>query len=236
MGRIFGVFGMGGDQGKLKEIVALKEKYTFRLMVDDAHGFGVLGATGAGAGEEQGVQDGIDVYFATFAKSMASIGAFIAGKKFVTEHLRYTVRSQIFAKSLPMVFVEGALVRLNLLKSRPELKDKLWENVNMLQGGLKALGFNLGESNSCVTPVYLKGDADEATKLIYDLRENYGIFCSVVIYPVIPKGQMLLRLIPTAAHTKEDIEETLSAFAAIGEKLKTGVYADMEMDMEAVFG
>lgn len=231
-----GVFGMGGDQGKLKEIVALKKKYTFRLMVDDAHGFGVLGETGAGAGEEQGIQDEIDVYFATFAKSMASIGAFIAGKKLVTEHLRYTVRSQIFAKSLPMVFVEGALVRLNLMKSRPELKAKLWENVNMLQGGLKALGFNIGETNSCVTPVYLKGDPDEATKLIYDLRENYGIFCSVVIYPVIPKGQMLLRLIPTAAHTKEDVEETLAAFAAMGEKLKTGVYAEMEMDMEAVFG
>ena len=231
-----GVFGMGGDQGKLKEIVALKEKYNFRLMVDDAHGFGTLGATGAGAGEEQGVQDGIDVYFATFAKSMASVGAFIASKKYVTEHLRYTVRSQIFAKSLPMIFVEGALKRLELLKARPDLKDKLWANVNMLQSGLKQLGFNLGATNSCVTPVYLEGGADEATKLIYDLRENYGIFCSVVVYPVIPKGQMLLRLIPTAAHTEQDIKETLEAFAAIFDKLKTGVYADMEVDMETVFG
>ncbi len=219
-----GVFGMGGDQGKLKEIIALKEKFEFRLLVDDAHGFGTLGATGAGAGEEQGCQDGIDVYFSTFAKSMASVGAFISGDKDVVQYLQYNIRSQIFAKSLPMALVVGARKRLELLRSRPEMKQKLWENVTMLQNGLKERGFNLGESNSCVTPVYLSGSPNEAMNLMGDLRTNYGIFCSAVIYPVIPKGQLLLRLIPTSAHTKEDIEQTLKAFSAISEKLKSGKY------------
>lgn len=219
-----GVFGMGGDQGKLKEIVALKEKFDFRLLVDDAHGFGTLGATGAGAGEEQGCQDGIDVYFSTFAKSMASIGAFIAADQDVVRYLQYNIRSQIFAKSLPMAQVVGARKRLELLRSRPEMKQKLWENVTMLQNGLKERGFNLGESNSCVTPVYLSGSPNEAMNLMGDLRANYGIFCSAVIYPVIPKGQLLLRLIPTSAHTKEDIEITLNAFSAISEKLNAGKY------------
>ena len=219
-----GVFGMRGDQGKLREVIALKEHYEFRLLVDDAHGFGTLGKTGAGAGEEQGVQDEIDIYFSTFAKSMASIGAFLAGDAQVMEFLKYNMRSQIFAKSLPMPMVEGARKRLQMLKTMPELKNKLWENVNALQSGLKAKGFDIGNTNSCVTPVYMHGSVEEAMELVYDLRENHRIFCSIVVYPVIPKGMILLRLIPTAAHTMEDIEETVKAFTAVAEKLKTGGY------------
>lgn len=220
-----GVFGMRGDQGDLKSIVALKKKYKFRLFVDDAHGFGTLGATGAGAGEEQGVQDEIDVYFSTFAKSMASIGAFFAGSKEVMQFMKYNMRSQMFAKTLPMPIVVGNLKRLELLRTRPELKDKLWENVRALQSGLKEKGFDIGNTNSCVTPVYLKGDLNEATNLIYDLRENYSIFCSVVVYPVIPKGMMILRLIPTASHTLEDVEISLAAFEEVHKKLNAGDYA-----------
>ena len=195
-----GVFGMRGDQGKLREIVALKEKYEFRLLVDDAHGFGTLGATGAGAGEEQNIQDGIDVYFATFAKSMASFGAFLASTKEVTQYLKYNMRSQIFAKSLAMPVVEGALKRLELLRNHPEYKENLWKVVNALQGGLKELGFNIGNTNSCVTPVYLQGSPREASNLVEDIRRKYKIFCSIVVYPVVPKGIILLRLIPTAIH------------------------------------
>lgn len=220
-----GVFGMRGEQGCLKEIVALKEKYPFRILLDDAHGFGTLGATGAGAGEEQGVQAEIDLYFSTFAKSMASIGAFVAGEKGIVDYLRYNTRSQIFAKSLPMPLVIGGLKRLELLRTRPELRQKLWDNVKMLQDGLKARGFDLGGTNTCVTPVFMYGEVEEALKLIYDLRENYDIFCSIVVYPVIPKGMMLLRLIPTAAHTAEDIEITLKAFGEVADKLKAGAYA-----------
>ena len=219
-----GVFGMRGQQGKLKEIVALKEKYNFRLLVDDAHGFGTLGKTGAGAGEEQGCQDGIDVYFSTFAKSMASIGAFIAGDKDIIDYLKYNLRSQMFAKSLPMIQTIGALKRLEMLRTMPELKDKLWENVNALQNGLKERGFNIGDTNTCVTPVYLEGSIPEAMVMVNDLRENYGIFLSIVVYPVIPKGIILLRMIPTASHTIQDIEETLAAFEAIREKLVNGTY------------
>jgi glycine C-acetyltransferase len=219
-----GVFGMRGQQGKLKEIVALKEKYNFRLLVDDAHGFGTLGKTGAGAGEEQGCQDGIDVYFSTFAKSMASIGAFIAADKDIIDFLKYNLRSQMFAKALPMVLVKGALKRLEMLRTMPELKDKLWENVNYLQNGLKAKGFNIGDTNTCVTPVYLEGSIPEAMMLVNDLRENYNIFLSIVVYPVIPKGIILLRMIPTATHTKQDIDETLTAYEAIREKLENGTY------------
>lgn len=219
-----GVFGMRGQQGKLKEIVALKEKYNFRLLVDDAHGFGTLGATGAGAGEEQGCQDGIDVYFSTFAKSMASIGAFVAADKDIIDYLKYNLRSQMFAKSLPMIFTLGALKRLDLLRSNPGLKDKLWENVNLLQNGLKERGFNIGDTNTCVTPVYLEGSIPEAMVMVNELRENYSIFLSIVVYPVIPKGIILLRMIPTATHTKEDIAETLSAYEAIREKLENGTY------------
>jgi glycine C-acetyltransferase len=219
-----GVFGMRGEQGKLKEIAALKKKYNFRFLVDDAHGFGTLGATGAGAGEEQGVQDEIDVYFATFAKSMASTGAFIAGDKEIIDYLKYNMRSQMFAKSLQMQLVVGALKRLEMLRTQPELKAKLWENVNALQKGLKDNGFDIGKTQSCVTPVYLKGSIPEAMALVQDLRENFGIFCSIVVYPVIPKGLILLRLIPTSSHTMEDIEITLDAFAQIRSKLEQGVY------------
>lgn len=219
-----GVFGMRGEQGKLKEIVALKQKFNFRLLVDDAHGFGTLGATGAGAGEEQGVQDDIDVYFATFAKSLASTGAFIAADREIIDFLRYNMRSQMFAKSLQMQLVIGALKRLDMLRTRPEFKAKLWENVENLQSGLKSRGFDIGTTQSCVTPVYLKGSIPEAMVLVRDLRENYGIFCSIVVYPVIPKGLILLRLIPTASHNLEDIEITLEAFASIREKLENGVY------------
>ena len=219
-----GVFGMRGEQGKLKEIVELKKKFKFRLLVDDAHGFGTLGKTGAGAGEEQGVQDDIDVYFATFAKSLASTGAFIASDKEIIDFLKYNMRSQVFAKSLQMQLVEGILKRLEMLRTRPEFKQKLWDNVNKLQSGLKDRGFDIGTTQSCVTPVYLKGSVPEAMALVKDLRENYKIFCSIVVYPVIPKGLILLRLIPTASHNFDDIQETLEAFSSIRERLVTGVY------------
>ncbi|MGB0838286.1 MAG: aminotransferase class I/II-fold pyridoxal phosphate-dependent enzyme [Flavobacteriaceae bacterium] len=228
-----GVFGMRGEQGKLKEIVALKEKYNFRLLVDDAHGFGTLGATGAGTGEEQGVQDGIDVYFATFAKSMAGIGAFFAGDKDVIKYLKYNMRSQMFAKSLPMAMVKGALKRLDMIRTMPELRSKLWENVNALQGGLKDAGFDIGTTNTCVTPVYLKGDIPEAMVMVNDLRENHGIFCSIVVYPVIPKGMIILRLIPTSAHNLDDVKETITAFSAIREKLENGTYKKMAESINA---
>ncbi|WP_109301147.1 aminotransferase class I/II-fold pyridoxal phosphate-dependent enzyme [Aquimarina sp. AU474] len=231
-----GVFGMRGEQGRLKEIVALKEKYNFRLFVDDAHGFGTLGATGAGTGEEQGIQDQIDVYFATFAKSMASTGAFIAADQEIIDYLKYNLRSQMFAKSLQMQLVVGALKRLDMLRTMPELKAKLWDNVNALQNGLKARGFDLGTTQSCVTPVYLKGSIPEAMALVKDLRENHGIFCSIVVYPVIPKGLILLRLIPTASHTMEDIEETLNAFSAIRERLENGTYKRMSAAVAAAMG
>lgn len=219
-----GVFGMAGDQGKLKEIADLKDKYQFRLLVDDAHGFGTLGRTGAGAGEAQGVQDKIDLYFSTFAKSMASIGAFIAGDKDIVDYIRYNIRSQIFAKSLPMPLVIGNLKRLELLKTKPELKDKLWENATKLQNGLKERGFDIGKTDSVVTPVYMKGDVPEATAMVTDLRENYGVFCSIVVYPVIPKGHIIYRLIPTAVHTDEDINQTLKAFSETKQKLDAGEY------------
>ncbi|MGN6353659.1 MAG: aminotransferase class I/II-fold pyridoxal phosphate-dependent enzyme [Parafilimonas sp.] len=219
-----GVFGMAGDQGKLKEIVALKDKYQFRLLVDDAHGFGTLGKTGAGAGEEQGCQDGIDLYFSTFAKSMASIGAFMAGPAEIIDYIRYNIRSQIFAKSLPMPYVIGNLKRLDMLRSMPELKAKLWKNALKLQNGLKERGFDIGKTDSVVTPVYMKGGIPEATAMVTDLRENYGIFCSIVVYPVIPKGHIIYRLIPTAAHTDKDIEATLTAFSETKQKLDAGAY------------
>ena len=219
-----GVFGMRGEQGKLKEIVGLKKKFNFRLLVDDAHGFGTLGKTGAGAGEEQGIQDEIDVYFATFAKSLASTGAFIASDKEIIDFLKYNMRSQVFAKSLQMQLVEGILKRLDMLRTRPEFKQKLWDNVNKLQSGLKDRGFDIGTTQSCVTPVYLKGSVPEAMALVKDLRENYRIFCSIVVYPVIPKGLILLRLIPTASHNFDDIEETLDAFSSIRDRLLRGVY------------
>ena len=228
-----GVFGMRGEQGKLKEIVKLKSKYKFRFLVDDAHGFGTLGKTGAGAGEEQGVQDDIDVYFATFAKSMASTGAFIAGDTEIIEYLKYNMRSQMFAKSLQMQLVVGAIKRLEMIQKDTKLKDKLWDNVNLLQNGLKERGFDIGNTQSCVTPVYLKGSIPEAMVLVRDLRENHQIFCSIVVYPVIPKGLILLRLIPTASHTVEDIKLTLDAFGEIRKKLEKGVYRKISSSMQA---
>ncbi|MBN8720783.1 glycine C-acetyltransferase [Hydrobacter penzbergensis] len=219
-----GVFGMAGDQGKLKEIADLKNKYEFRLLVDDAHGFGTLGKTGAGAGEEQGCQDAIDLYFSTFAKSMASIGAFMAGPKIIIDYIRYNIRSQIFAKSLPMPIVLGNLKRLDMLRTMPELKEKLWSNALKLQRGLKERGFDIGKTDSPVTPVYMKGGVEEATAMVMDLRENYHIFCSIVVYPVIPKGHIIYRLIPTSVHTDADIEETLKAFTETKAKLDAGAY------------
>ena len=219
-----GVFGMRGEQGRLKEIVALKKKYNFRLLVDDAHGFGTLGENGRGTGYEQGVQDDIDVYFATFAKSMAGIGAFLAGDKDVIQFLQYNMRSQTFAKTLPMAMVKGALKRLDMIRTMPELKDKLWQNTNSLQSGLRLAGFDLGTTQTCITPVFLKGDVPEAMALVHDLRENHGVFCSIVVYPVIPKGLIILRLIPTATHTQVDIDETIVAFTAIRELLENGTY------------
>ena len=219
-----GVFGMSGDLGKLKEIVELKKKYPFRFMVDDAHGFGTMGATGAGTGEHLGVQDEIDLYFGTFAKSMALIGGFIAGNKDVIAFLKYNMRSQIYAKSLPMPCVIGAMKRLELLRTKPEFKKQLWTIVDALQSGLKAKGFNLGNTESPVTPVFLNGTTPEATNLVFDLRENYGVFCSIVVYPVVPKDVIMLRLIPTAVHTLEDVEYTIYAFSQILGKLMNHEY------------
>ena len=219
-----GVFGMRGDQGILKEIVALKKKYSFRLFVDDAHGIGTLGKTGAGTGEEQGVQDDIDIYFGTFAKSFAMIGGFVASDAQVVEYLRYNMRSQIFAKAMPLPLVVGAIKRLELIRTMPELKDRLWKITNALQSGLKAAGFEIGPTNSCVTPVYMNGSIPESTNLIYDLRENYNVFCSMVVYPVVPKGMIILRLIPTAVHTMEDVNYTIECFSKIVDKLKNGEY------------
>ena len=215
---------MSGDMGKLKEIVELKHNYQFRLFVDDAHGFGTMGKTGAGTGEEQDVQDDIDIYFGTFAKSMALIGGFISSTEQVVEYLRYNMRSQIFAKSNPMATVAGALKRLELLRTQPELKNNLWKIVHALQSGLKDAGFNIGKTQSPVTPVYLNGSVGEATNMIYDLRENHDIFCSGVIYPVVPKGIIILRLIPTAMHTLSDVEYTINAFRKAYVKLKAGEY------------
>jgi glycine C-acetyltransferase len=220
-----GVFGMAGDQGRLKEIVDLKANYDFRLFVDDAHGIGTLGKTGAGTGEEQGCMDGIDVYFGTFAKAFATIGAFISSEEKIIEYLRYNTRSQIFAKSLPMPLVIGALKRLELMRTRPELKDNLWRVTNSLQSKLRENGFNLGKTNSCVTPVFLNGGPFEAANVILDLRENHGIFCSMVIYPVVPKDTIMLRVIPTAVHTEDDVNYTIETFKKIKDKLSQGAYA-----------
>jgi glycine C-acetyltransferase len=220
-----GVFGMTGVQGDLKGVVALKSRYSFRLLVDDAHGFGTMGAHGGGTAQEQNVTEGVDLYFSTFAKSMASIGAFFASDADTLAFLKYNMRSQIFAKSLPMPLVMGALKRLDLIRKHPEYKEKLWTIVHALQDGLKARGFSIGITSSPVTPVMLNGSLGEATSLVVDLREHYGIFCSVVVYPVVPKGVILLRLIPTAAHSLSDVERTLNAFSEVAQKLKEGRYA-----------
>ncbi len=219
-----GVFGMDGEQGILKQITDLKGKYDFRILIDDAHGFGYMGKTGAGADEAQECQDKIDLYFSTFVKSMGSIGAFISGPRNVLKYLRYNTRSQIFAKSLPLIIVEGMLKRMQMVIEMPELREKLWKNVEKLQKGLRERGFDIGNTNSPVTPVYMKGDVPEATQMVMDLRENYHIFCSIVVYPVIPKGDIIYRLIPTSAHTDEDIELTLKAFEETKKKLDAGAY------------
>ncbi len=223
-----GVFGMSGAQGKLKEIVELKKKYGFRLLVDDAHGFGTMGPTGAGTHEEQGCVEEVDVYFGTFAKSMAGIGAFVASQRNIITYLKYNMRSQTFAKSLPMPMVVGLLKRLDMLQNRPELREKLWEVARALQTGLRERGFDIGNTNTMVTPVFLKGDLNEATALTRDLRETYGVFCSIVVYPVIPKGLIILRLIPTATHSLDDVRLTLDAFSAVSDKLREGYYKQLE--------
>ena len=219
-----GVFGMSGNAGNLKDTIALKEKYSFRLFVDDAHGFGTMGETGMGTGEAQGCQDGIDVYFGTFAKSMASIGGFIASDEQIIDYLRYNMRSQVYAKSVPMPLVLGHLKRLEMLKTMPELREKLWKVANGLQKGLREAGFNLGTTTTQVTPVILNSGVPEATNLTLDLRENYNLFCSIVVYPVVPKGIIMLRLIPTAMHTMEDVEYTVNTFKTVKTKLEKGQY------------
>lgn len=227
-----GVFGMAGDQGKIKEIIALKNDFQFRLLIDDAHGFGTLGKTGAGTSEEQDCMDGVDIYFSTFAKSMASIGGFMCGPKIIIDYIRYNIRSQIYAKSMPMPFVIGNLKRLHLLQEHPEIKEKLWHNALKLQKGLKERGFDIGNTNTVVTPIFMKGGVEEATTMVMDLRENFGIFCSIVVYPVIPKGEIIFRIIPTSTHTDEDIEKTLEAFTITKKKLDAGEYkADLIPDM-----
>jgi glycine C-acetyltransferase len=220
---------MDGEQGILKEIVALKQKYEFRLLIDDAHGFGYMGPTGAGADQAQGCQEEVDLYFSTFVKSMGSIGAFISGPKAVIKYLRYNTRSQIFAKSLPLLIVEGMLKRMEMTINMPELREKLWANVARLQTGLKESGFDIGNTNSPVTPIYMKGNVPEATQMVMDLRENYHIFCSIVVYPVIPKGDIIFRLIPTASHSFEDIDTTLNAFRETKKKLDEGKYKAEEI-------
>ena len=224
-----GVFGMAGDQGKLKEIVEFKEEYKFRLFVDDAHGFGTIGENGRGAGDHQGVHDQIDIYFGTFAKAVASIGAFVAGDEQVIDFLRYNMRSQTFAKSLPMPIVAGAIKRIEMMRTEPEHKAKLWEIATALQSGLKEAGFDLGVTNSAVTPVFLKGSLGEATNITMDLRENYNIFCSIVVYPVVPKDVIMLRLIPTAVHTLEDVKYTIDTFKIVKVKLESKQYEASEI-------
>jgi glycine C-acetyltransferase len=224
-----GVFGMRGDMGDLKGIVVLKKKFDFTLLVDDAHGIGVMGETGAGAGEEQGVQKDIDLYFGTFAKSFAAIGAFVSGSKHVIDHLRYNMRSQIYAKSLPMPLVFGLLKRLELIRKDKGLREQLWTVTKALQSGLKSAGLNIGDTVTPVTPVYLNGTINEATSLVKDIRENHRIFCSMVVYPVVPKGIIILRLIPTAAHTLADVKKTIEVFTEIKENLNSGKYATRDL-------
>lgn len=225
-----GVFGMSGAMGKLKEIIKLKDKYDFRLLIDDAHGFGTMGKTGAGTHEQQDCIEGVDIYFGTFAKSMAGIGAFVASTEEIVNYLRYNMRSQTFAKALPMPMVMGLHKRFELLKNNPELRERLWAIATALQTGLKERGFNIGITDTMVTPVFLNGDLNDATTLTMDLRKNYGIFCSIVMYPVIPKGLIELRLIPTAVHTLEDVERTLAAFTEVGEKLNAGYYKKQKLE------
>ncbi|MDD5186319.1 MAG: aminotransferase class I/II-fold pyridoxal phosphate-dependent enzyme, partial [Paludibacter sp.] len=229
-----GVFGMAGDLGKLDEITKLKNEFKFRLLVDDAHGFGTMGKTGSGTGEHFGVQDQVDLYFSTFAKSMAGIGAFVASEKEIVDSLRFNMRSQIFAKSLPMPMVFGALKRLEIIRTQPEHKEKLWKITRELQSGLRKEGFDIGHTQSPVTPVYFNGSVAEGTNIVVDLRENFSIFCSIVAYPVVPKGILMLRLIPTASHTLEDVKQTISAFKQIKANLASGKYNTEMQSMQLV--
>jgi glycine C-acetyltransferase len=229
-----GVFGMAGDLGKLDKIAALKKKYDFRFLVDDAHGFGTMGKTGAGTGEHFGVQDQIDVYFATFAKSMAGIGAFVSGTEEVIKYLRFNLRSQIYAKSLPMAMTIGAIKRLELIQAHPEYRERLWTIVRALQKGLREAGLDLGKTESPVTPVFMKVPLSQVTQMIYDLRENYSIFCSAVIYPVVPKDVVMLRLIPTASHSLEDVEYTIKVFGELKKKVDSDVYPHEMADFSKV--
>ncbi|HHX30978.1 MAG TPA: pyridoxal phosphate-dependent aminotransferase family protein [Bacteroidales bacterium] len=229
-----GVFGMSGDLGNLPGIVKLREKYNFRIMIDDAHGFGTMGATGAGASEHFGLMDEVDIYFATFAKSMAGIGAFVSSEKAIIDSLKYNMRSQIFAKSLPMPMVIGALKRLDILQNEPEHKEKLWEIAKTLQEGLVAEGFNIGNTESPVTPVYVKGNVAEGTNVVIDLRENHNIFCSLVAYPVVPKDVLMLRLIPTASHTQKEVDQTIEVFKKIKANLEAGKYKGDEMQSKSI--
>ncbi len=224
-----GVFGMSGDLGNIPGLVALKEKYNFRLLIDDAHGFGTMGETGAGASEHFGLMDEVDIYFGTFAKAMAGIGAFVASEKAIIDSLKYNMRSQIFAKSLPMPMVIGSLKRLDLLQNQPQHKENLWKVAKALQDGLVAEGFNIGKTESPVTPVYFSGSVPEGTNIVIDLRENHNVFCSIVVYPVVPKDVLMLRLIPTAAHTMEDVKETIEVFKKIKVNLEAGKYMSDEM-------
>ena len=228
-----GVFGMKGDLGFLDVIVGLKQEFSFRLLVDDAHGFGTMGKGGRGTASHFGVTEGVDVLFNTFAKSMAGIGAFVAAPRWLVNILRYNMRSQLYAKSLPLPMVIGALKRLELIRTHPEYQAKLWEITHALQEGLRKNGFDIGTTQSPVTPVYMKGGVEEGTNLVVDLRENYGVFCSIVIYPVIPKGEIILRIIPTAAHTTEDVEYTINAFMAVRKKFESGYYRSMPIPMMA---
>ena len=224
-----GVYGMTGDLGILDKIVELKKKYEFRILIDDAHGFGVMGENGRGTSEHYGVMDEIDLYFGAFAKAMAGIGGFVAGPEYLINYLRYNLRSQIYAKSLPLAMVEGCLKRLDMIRTMPELREKLWLITRTMQKGLRDRGFNIGKAEACVTPVFLEGNVPEATNILIDLRTNYKIFCSAVIYPVVPKGVIMFRLIPTSMHSLEDVEYTLNAFGEIQKKLKDGVYQADEM-------
>ena len=229
-----GVYGMTGDLGILDKIVELKKKYNFRILIDDAHGFGVMGDNGRGTSEHYGVMEEIDLYFGAFAKAMAGIGGFVAGPEHIINYLRYNLRSQIYAKSLPMAMVEGSLKRLDMIRTMPELREKLWLITRTMQKGLRDMGFNIGKAEACVTPVFLEGNVPEATNVLVDLRTNYKIFCSAVVYPVVPKGVIMFRLIPTAMHSLEDVEYTLKAFGEVKEKLKAGVYRADEIQNMAI--
>lgn len=224
-----GVFGVDGDLGKLDEIVALKKQFNFRLLVDDAHGFGCMGLNGKGTGEHFNVQNDIDIYFATFSKAMAGFGAFVSCEEEICNYLRYNMRSQTFAKALPLPMVLGAIKRLELMKNNPEFRANLWNIVHHLQNGLREQGFDLGTTNSPVTPVFLPGSVSEASNVVMDLRENYNIFCSMVIYPDIPEGKILLRLIPTASHTFEDVDYTIKALIEVRKKLDDGKYSTAQI-------